>query len=268
MRYPKLSVGEDLSCPHIKKVALVTGGGQGIGKGIVRHLLNAGMAVAIAEVDAEAGQEAEESFHQLGPVKFYEANVSDEASVERVLGLIMRHFGRLDALVNNAGIAHPGNAPVHELPLEEWDRVIGTNLTGMFLCVKHSIPHLRRTKGAIVNIASTRAIQSEPNTEAYSASKGGVLALTHSLAVSLGPDMRVNCISPGWIDVSEWKKAKQAKKPHLTDMDHAQHPAGRVGNPEDIASLAAFLISGEAGFITGQNFVVDGGMTKKMIYEE
>jgi NAD(P)-dependent dehydrogenase (short-subunit alcohol dehydrogenase family) len=86
--------------------------------------------------------------------------------------------------------------------------------------------------------------------------------------VSLGPDIRVNCISPGWIDVSEWKKAKQAKKPHLTEMDHAQHPAGRVGKPEDIASLVAFLISGEAGFVTGQNFVVDGGMTKKMIYEE
>jgi len=127
---------------------------------------------------------------------------------------------------------------------------------------------LQRTKGAIVNIASTRAIQSEPNTEAYSASKGGILALTHSLAMSLGPDIRVNCISPGWIDVSEWKKSQQAKKPHLTKMDHAQHPAGRVGKPEDIAALVAFLISDEAGFITGQNFVVDGGMTKKMIYEE
>ncbi len=251
-----------------RKVALVTGGGQGIGKCIVRHLLNIGMAVAIAEVDGEAGREAEESFQQLGPVQFYETNVGDEASVERAVRLTVEHFGRLDALVNNAGIAHPGNAPVRELSLETWNRVIGTNLTGMFLCTKHSVPHLQRTKGAIVNIASTRAIQSEPNTEAYSASKGGILALTHSLAMSLGPDIRVNCISPGWIDVSEWKKAKQAKKPHLTEMDHAQHPAGRVGKPEDIASLVAFLISDEAGFITGQNFVVDGGMTKKMIYEE
>ena len=254
--------------PTHHKVALVTGGGQGIGKGIVRHLLNIGLAVAIAEIDAEAGQEAEDSFHQLGPVRFFETNVADEVSVERTVHLIVRHFGRLDALVNNAGIAHPGNAPVHELSLDEWNRVIGTNLTGMFLCVKHTVPHLRRAKGPIVNTASTRAIQSEPNTEAYSASKGGVLALTHSLAVSLGPDICVNCISPGWIDVSEWKKAKQAKKPHLTERDHAQHPVGRVGKPEDIASLVAFLISGEAGFITGQNFIVDGVMTKKMIYEE
>lgn len=251
-----------------KRVALVTGGGQGIGKCIVRHLLHIGMAVAIAEIDGEAGREAEENFQQLGPVQFYETDVSNEASVERAVHLTVEHFGRLHTLVNNAGIAHPRNAHIHELSLETWNRVIGINLTGMFLCTKHSVPHLQRTKGAIVNIASTRAVQSEPNTEAYSASKGGVLALTHSLAMSLGPDIRVNCISPGWIDVSEWKKSKQAKKPHLTEMDHSQHPAGRVGKPEDIAALAAFLISGEAGFITGQNFVVDGGMTKKMIYEE
>jgi NAD(P)-dependent dehydrogenase (short-subunit alcohol dehydrogenase family) len=251
-----------------RKVALVTGGGQGIGKGIVRHLLKQGMAVTIAEIDGEAGREAEESFKNFGPVQFHETNVGDEDSVQRAVRLTVEHFGRLDTLVNNAGIAHPRNAPVHELSLEEWNRVIGINLTGMFLCVKHCVMHLRRTKGAIVNIASTRAIQSEPNTEAYSASKGGVLALTHSLAMSLGPDIRVNCISPGWIDVSEWKKAKQSKKLHLTEKDHTQHPAGRVGKPEDIASLVAFLISGEAGFITGQNFVVDGGMTKKMIYEE
>jgi NAD(P)-dependent dehydrogenase (short-subunit alcohol dehydrogenase family) len=251
-----------------KRVAIVTGGGQGIGKCIVKQLLNMGMAVAIAEVDEEAGKEAEESFQELGPVKFYKTNVGDEASVGKAVRLTAEHFGRLDALVNNAAISRPDNAPVQALSLEEWNRVIGINLTGIFLCAKHSVPHLRRTKGAIVNIASTRAIRSEPNTEAYSASKGGVLALTHSLAMSLGPDIRVNCISPGWIDVSEWKKAKLATKPHLTEMDHSQHPAGRVGKPEDIASLTAFLISGESGFITGQNFVVDGGMTKKMIYEK
>ncbi|AFM24723.1 glucose 1-dehydrogenase [Desulfomonile tiedjei] len=253
---------------HDRRVALVTGGGQGIGKCIVRHLLGHGMAVVIAEIDVEAGGEAEESFKHLGPVRFCETDVSNEASVESAVHQTIEHFGRLDALVNNAGIAHPGNAPVHELRLEDWNRVIGINLTGMFLCVKHSVLHLRRARGAIVNIASTRALQSEPNTEAYSATKGGVLAFTHALAMSLGPDIRVNCISPGWIDVSEWKKSRFAKKPHFTEQDHAQHPAGRVGKPEDIATLAAFLISDEAGFVTGQNFIVDGGMTKKMIYVE
>jgi NAD(P)-dependent dehydrogenase (short-subunit alcohol dehydrogenase family) len=120
--------------------------------------------------------------------------------------------------------------------------------------------------GSIVNIASTRALQSEANTEAYSASKGGVVALTHALAVSLGPDIRVNCISPGWIAVDDWKKSARRKQPVLRPEDHAQHPVGRVGHPEDIAALAAYLISSKASFITGQNFVVDGGMTKKMIY--
>jgi hypothetical protein len=109
---------------------------------------------------------------------------------------------------------------------------------------------------------------SEANTEAYSASKGGIVALTHAMAVSLGPEVRVNCISPGWIEVSAWRKGRKRKKPALSEADHAQHPAGRVGTPEDIASLAAYLVSGEAGFITGANFVADGGMTRKMIYVE
>jgi len=124
---------------------------------------------------------------------------------------------------------------------------------------KHSYPLFRGSKGAIVNISSTRFLQSEKNTFAYSASKGGVVSLTHSLAVSLGPLIRVNCISPGWIDT---------KGEPLRPEDHAQHPAGRVGRPQDIASLASYLLSEEAGFITGQNFIVDGGMTRKMIYAE
>ncbi len=107
---------------------------------------------------------------------------------------------------------------------------------------------------------------SEPHTEAYSASKGGLVALTHAMAASLGPQVRVNCISPGWIEVRDFKKRALRSAPDLTEADHRQHPAGRVGRPDDISSLAAFLASGEAGFITGQNFVVDGGMTRKMIY--
>ena len=152
------------------------------------------------------------------------------------------------------------------LELGDWNRVIATNLTGVFLCSKHAVPLLRPGKGAIVNIASTRALQSEPHTEAYSASKGGVVALTHALAVSLGPDIRVNCISPGWIAVDAWQKSANRRPPTMRPEDHAQHPVGRVGSPEDIAALVAWLISPQAGFVTGQNFVVDGGMTRKMIY--
>jgi NAD(P)-dependent dehydrogenase (short-subunit alcohol dehydrogenase family) len=251
-----------------KRVVLVTGGGQGIGRAIVKRLLIAGMAVAIADNDLEAGIETEQAYADLGPVRFYETDVSEEASVERSVRLMADEFGRLDALANNAGLGNPVNAPVYELPLGYWNTILRTNLTGPFLCVKHCVPHLRRTKGAIVNISSIRAIQSSPHTEAYAASKGGLLALTHALAMSLGPDIRVNCISPGRIDVADWKKASLRMTSQLTDADHAQQPVGRVGRAEDIAAMAAFLISDEAGFITGQNFVVDGGITRKLVYAE
>jgi NAD(P)-dependent dehydrogenase (short-subunit alcohol dehydrogenase family) len=137
--------------------------------------------------------------------------------------------------------------------------VIGTNLTSIFLLVRAAESLLRAAKGAIVTIASTRAHMSEPDTEAYSASKGGVVALTHALSVSLAPDVRANCVSPGWI---------ATKGPEPRADEHAFHPAGRVGRAEDIAALAAFLLSGEAGFVTGAEFVADGGVTRKMIYPD
>jgi NAD(P)-dependent dehydrogenase (short-subunit alcohol dehydrogenase family) len=174
--------------------------------------------------------------------------------------------GRLDGIVNNAGIADPDVGPVEDLTLAEWNKYLATNLTGAFLCAKHAIPHLRRTRGAIVNIGSTRAIQSEPETIAYSATKGGIAALTHSLAITLGPDIRVNCIEPGWIATSTFAPRGARKPPKLTKRDHDQHPVGRVGKPEDIAALCAWLLSAEAGFVTGATYVSDGGMTRKMIY--
>jgi NAD(P)-dependent dehydrogenase (short-subunit alcohol dehydrogenase family) len=248
------------------KVALVSGGGQGIGKAIARALLERGMRVAIAEADAEAGAETERGYGTLGEIAFIETDVSREADVRRALDRCESRFGGLDALVNNAGINIV--KPLAELSLDEWRRVIDTNLTGYFLFAKHAAPALKARNGAIVNIASTRAVMSEPNTESYAASKGGIVALTHALAASLGPEIRVNCISPGWIDVSAWKKASQRRQAELRPEDHAQHLAGRVGRPEDIATLVAYLIGPEAGFITGANFTVDGGMTRKMIYEE
>ena len=250
------------------RVVIVTGGAQGIGKGITRCLLERGRQVIIADVDAEAGQETREEYQGLGEIAFIETDVSNEVSIQRCVQRVVEAHKRIDALINNAGLARPPREPVETLSLEVWNRYLATNLTGCFLMTKHCVPHLRQARGAIVNIASTRAIQSEPHTEAYSATKGGVVALTHSLAVSLGPQIRVNCVSPGWIAVSDWRKRSQRKAADLRPEDHAQHPAGRVGNPGDVAALVAFLISDEAGFITGQNFVVDGGMTKKMIYVE
>jgi NAD(P)-dependent dehydrogenase (short-subunit alcohol dehydrogenase family) len=230
-----------------QKAALVTGGAQGIGRAAAALLAERGYRVAIADL-RKSGADA-------NGMLFVRCDVSREAAVRACIRRVVQRFGRLDALVNNAGIASPANGPVEKLALSEWNRRIGVNLTGAFLMTKHAAPHLRRVRGAIVNIASTRALQSEPDTEAYAASKGGLVALTHALAISLGPRVRVNCISPGWIAHAPVKK-----------RDHQQHPVGRVGRVEDIAELVAFLLSDAAGFATGQNYVLDGGMTKKMIY--
>ena len=244
------------------RTAIVTGAGQGIGKAIAKRFLEDGMDVVLAELDAEAGRQAEAEF---GPLAlFVETDVASEESVKAMVERAMERFGRIDVLVNNAGIG--AHSSPEKLSLADWNRVIGVNLTGPFLCAKYAAPHLRERGGAIVNIASTRALMSEANTEAYSASKGGIVALTHALAVSLGPEIRVNCISPGWIEVGDWKKGPERPAPVHSEDDKAQHPAGRVGTPHDIAAMAAFLISEESGFITGANLVVDGGMTRKMIY--
>jgi NAD(P)-dependent dehydrogenase (short-subunit alcohol dehydrogenase family) len=226
-------------------VALITGGARGIGAAIATRLQHNGWDVVIADRDpAPIGRSVV-------------CDVSDEAAVTSLIAGIGTTEGRLDALICNAGFGI--TRPLEQLSLAEWSSVLATNLTSMFLVVRAAVSLLRTARGAVVTVASTRAHMSEPNTEAYAASKGGVVALSHALAISLGPDVRVNCISPGWI---------LTKGPEPTDAEHAFHPAGRVGTPEDIAALTAFLVGPDSGFITGSEFVVDGGVTRKMIYPE
>jgi NAD(P)-dependent dehydrogenase (short-subunit alcohol dehydrogenase family) len=184
-------------------------------------------------------------------------DIADETSVHALLGDLAAREETLDALVCNAGINV--RKPVAQLTLAEWSRVIGTNLTSTFLLTRAGEALLRAAKGSVVTIASTRAHMSEADTEAYAASKGGLVALTHALSVSLTPDVRVNCISPGWI----FTKGEPPRP-----EDNAFHPAGRVGTPEDVAALVAFLVGPESGFITGAEFIVDGGVTRKMIYPD
>lgn len=227
------------------KTVLVTGGGRGIGRAVAARLVADGFAVVVADRDAD------------GPAgcRSVRADVADEAAVAGLMGGIAAAEGRLDALVCNAGFGV--TKPLAQLSLAEWSSVLTTNLTSTFLLARAGEAMLRAAKGAIVTIASTRAHQSEPDSEAYAASKGGLVALTHALAASFSGDVRVNCISPGWI---------LTKGPPPSAADDAQHWAGRVGRVEDIAAAVAFLVGGEAGFITGAELVVDGGMTRKMIY--
>lgn len=248
------------------RTVLITGGAQGIGRGIAQAVLGAGGVVMIGDLDAEAGRACLDEW-KAGPRAAYaRLDVARESSVRRWIDTATTRFGHIDGLVNNAGIADPHQGGLAGLTLQRWNRYLATNLTGAFLCSKYALPGLAKDHGAIVNIASTRALQSEPDTEAYAASKGGLVALTHALAVSAGPTIRVNAILPGWIATDAWRKPSARRTPKLSRQDHAQHPAGRVGTPEDIGALAVYLLSAQSGFVTGQAFAVDGGMTVKMQY--
>jgi NAD(P)-dependent dehydrogenase (short-subunit alcohol dehydrogenase family) len=238
------------------RVALVTGGASGIGRAIARNLLAADWSVGIVDV---AKEKMRDSFPASARVVLIAGDIGKERTAARAVETLVKRFDRLDAVVSNAGIMI--RKPLRQLTLAQWHRVIDTNLTATFLLARAAERELRKAHGAIVTIASTRALMSEANTESYSASKGGIVALTHALAISLGPDIRVNCVSPGWIETKDYDALRR--------KDHAQHPLGRVGKPEDIAEMVAFLLDPQrSGFVTGANFVVDGGMTRKMIYEE
>jgi NAD(P)-dependent dehydrogenase (short-subunit alcohol dehydrogenase family) len=235
-----------------KKSVIVTGAARGIGAGIAARLAGDGWNVVATDIDSAA---LALSARQIG-AHAIAADAGDEADVRRIVSEALSQFGGIDAVVANAGIN--ANGPLASTSLEAWNRVLSVNLTSLFLLAREAETALRAAKGAIVAIASTRAHMSEPDTLAYSATKGGVVALTHALAVTLGPDVRVNCISPGWIDTGKWGSLKPS--------DHAQHPVGRVGVADDVAAAVAFLLSPESGFITGAELVVDGGMTRRMIY--
>ena len=222
------------------KKAIVTGGAGLIGTGLCDVLLEAGWEVA--SFDQKPGHDRARSIL---------CDVGDEASVTAAFAEL--GWDRVDLLVNNAGIASPDRGPMAELSLAEWRRVTDSHLTGAFLISRATIP-LMRDGASIIHMVSTRAFMSEPNTEAYAASKGALVSLTHAMAISLGPKIRVNAVAPGWISGGEG----------LSDADHAQHPVGRVGHPGDIAGAVLYLA--DAGFVTGQVLKVDGGMTRKMIY--
>lgn len=252
----------------MNKVALITGGAQGIGRATALAFAREGYAVSIADLHKEAGFEVIRMIRELGgKALFVRTDVASEQDVQRWIEITVEEFGGVDVLINNAGINHIGS--MLDLPMEAFDRVLAVNLRGAFLCAKKAATEMKkRGGGSIVQIASTRALMSEPDTESYAASKGGLLALTHAMAISLGRyGIRVNAVSPGWIETADWQFSADARQPVHTERDRLQHPVGRVGVPDDIAQACLYLASPKAGFITGQNLVIDGGMTVKMIYE-
>ncbi|MFD0588806.1 SDR family NAD(P)-dependent oxidoreductase [Paenibacillus sp. GCM10027627] len=244
------------------QVVLVTGAGAGIGRVIAQEYARCGAHVAIADRNAEKLSETERLLREEGFEAFsILADISKPEAPAEMMGKIGSEYGRLHILINNAGYG-VWKSP-YDLALEEWDGILNTNLRGTFLCSREAAKWMRKSGdgGAIVNLSSTRALMSEANSEAYAASKGGILALTHAMAVSLGPDrITVNAICPGWIETGDYGR--------LRPEDHAQHPAGRVGTPEDIARACLYLTDPRNNFITGTNITIDGGMTRKMIYED
>ncbi|MCL2574644.1 MAG: SDR family oxidoreductase [Defluviitaleaceae bacterium] len=227
------------------KRAIVTGGANGIGRCIAENLLAAEVSVHVIDIDEKAGRNFERFFH---------GDIAEKAVLEEFVASITEP---VDFLVNNACIGRGGLlAPCS---YEDFEYVQRVGVTAPYYLTSLLMQGGKLAQGAaIVNIASTRAMQSQADTEAYSAVKGGIVALTHAIAVSLAGRARVNAISPGWIDTVNG---------NFSGADHKQHPSGRIGIPQDIANMVMYLCDNEkSGFITGQNFVIDGGMSKLMVY--
>ncbi|WP_026692222.1 SDR family NAD(P)-dependent oxidoreductase [Peribacillus kribbensis] len=239
------------------KTVVVTGAGSGIGKEVARAFGKNGANVVIAEIN-ETGKETERIItEEGGRARFVQTDVRNESEIIHMLKTAKELFGSLDVLINNAGVS--SFKPIFELSVAEWDNILNINLRSMFIASKEAAKIMGRG-GKIVNITSTRAFMSEPDSEAYAASKGGIAALTHAMAASFAPlGINVNSISPGWIETGDYDDLRQ--------VDHEQHFSNRVGRPDDIAKACFYLCDPENDFVNAENIVVDGGMTRKMIYE-
>lgn len=236
----------------MKRTCIVTGGANGIGKRIAERLIEEGDFVAVIDMDLNAGELLAKRYASES-LMFYHGDITEPKIIEQFVAELLKLHPSVDIVINNACV---GKGGLNTCSYEDFNYVLRLGVSAPFYLTKLLIPYLN-SNASIVNIASTRAFMSQPDTESYTAAKGGIIALTHGMSITLAGKARVNSVSPGWIDTGHLPYSKP---------DHLQHPAGRLGIPDDIADIVLFLCSEKAGFITGQNFTVDGGMTKQMIY--
>lgn len=240
---------------------LITGASNGIGKYLAKAYTKHGASVIMADHDKGNGVKLQNELQDQGyQAYFHHCDVSDPEQISNLFENMDNNHSLPTILINNAGLSRFQD--FFELTVEDWDDIMHSNLKSMFLCSQSIAKRWSENgiHGRIINMASTRAQMSEPNSEAYAASKGGIISLTHALAVTLSEyQIRVNCISPGWIQTEDYEK--------LRDIDHDQHPSKRVGHPVDIAKACFYLSDKYNAFVNGENLVIDGGMTRKMIYE-
>ncbi|TYQ16332.1 UNVERIFIED_CONTAM: NAD(P)-dependent dehydrogenase (short-subunit alcohol dehydrogenase family) [Acetivibrio alkalicellulosi] len=240
------------------KVCVVTGGANGIGLCITNEFSKMGAKVAIIDLDKEAGEKTLNKTTQNGKeCMFYWGDISEESTLKGFCDKVIKCYGKIDYLINNACLSRKGI--ISGCSYDDFNYVLKVGVTAPYMLSKLFLNHFN-INGSIVNISSTRSYMSQEDTESYTAAKGGITALTHALAISLAGKVRVNSISPGWIDVSS--------NNDFSIEDKFQHPVHRIGKPIDIARTVMFLCDEANGFITGENITVDGGMTKQMIYNE
>jgi NAD(P)-dependent dehydrogenase (short-subunit alcohol dehydrogenase family) len=249
------------------KVAVVTGGALGLGKATCQVLAKEGATIAVTDIRTEEGQQlAQEMESSNGAARFWKLDTSNEEQVRKVFTEVRNTFGKIDVLVNNAGISG-ANKPTHELTLEEWERVMAVNVQGVFLCTKHVIPYMQEAGGgSIINLSSIYGLVGAPDSPPYHASKGAVRLMSKTDAMLYVKDkIRVNSVHPGFIwtpMVENFLREQGSLEEGRRQLD-SLHPIGYVGEPDDIAYGILYLASDEAQFVTGSELVIDGGYTAR-----
>ncbi len=226
------------------KIVVITGGANGIGRNMVQEFMAAGAKAAVIDADPKGA----------ACDLYYQGDIAEEKNLEQFVSQVITKYEKIDYLINNACLSRKGI--LSACGFEDFNYVLKVGVTAPYMLTRLFLKYFNKN-GAVVNISSTRAAMSQADTESYSAAKGGIAALTHAMAISLAGKVRVNSVSPGWIDTARSGQSREDKE---------QHPVKRIGEPYDITRTVMFLCSEDSGFITGENITVDGGMTKRMIY--